>query len=74
MFERLLVIARDFNAANHWAKENRISPGRWVYASSYHNIKGNAGAEYVMLTGWDLRPDASILIEALKESGCKLRA
>jgi hypothetical protein len=73
MFERLLIIARDFNQANHWAKEQRMSPGRWVYVSSYHNINGNAGAEYVMLDGWTLRPDAVQLKEQLEIYKCRER-
>ena len=70
MLKRLLIIAREYNTANHWTKGQRLSPGCWVYASSYHNIMGNAGSEYVKLPGWELRPDAEQLDEALKMHGC----
>ncbi len=70
MDKRLLIVARDYNQAQHWAKDQRLSPGRWVYVSSYHNIQGNAGSDYVLLDNWGLRPDAEILFDALKEAGC----
>ena len=70
MFKRVLIIARDFNAAQHWAKGQKMSPGQWVYVSSYHNIRGNVGSEYVMLDGWTLRPDAEILKADLKVFNC----
>lgn len=73
MFKRLLIVARDFNQAQHWAKDQRMSPGQYVYVSSYHNIRGNAGSEYVMLDNWKLRPDADILLTELKSAGCFAR-
>lgn len=73
MFKRLLIIARDFNQAQHWAKEQKMSPGQWIYASSYHNIQGNAGSEYVLLDNWELRPDADILFTELKVANCEKR-
>ena len=66
MTGRLLIIARDFNAAQHWAKRNRLSPGVWVYASSYHNIRGNTGCNHVLIDGWKERPDWEILAAELK--------
>jgi hypothetical protein len=70
MLKRLLIVARDFVSAQHWAKKEGLSPGRWVYISSYHNIQGNAESEYVKLPGWDLRPDALLLEEQLAEYKC----
>jgi hypothetical protein len=70
MVKRLLVVARDFNTAQHWAKNQHMSPGYWVYVSSYHNIQGNAGCEYTLLDNWKLRPDAEILKEKLVENNC----
>ena len=74
MLKRLLIVARDYNRASHWAKEQRISPGFYVYVSSFHNIRGNAGSEYVLLDGWELRPDAAQMKEELSAAGCKLRS
>ena len=68
---RLLVIARDFNAAKHWAHEKKISAGQWVYVSSFYNIQGNPGADYIKIPGWELRPDISVLDDNLKRSECK---
>lgn len=73
MFKRLLIVARDYVQAQHWAKDQRLSPGQWVYASSYHNIIGNRESEYVLLENWDLRPDAPILLQTLNENDCFLR-
>ena len=70
MYKRLLVVSRDYNQARHWAKEQRMSPGSFVYVSSYYNIMGNGGSEYVMLDGWKLRPDAIVLQTALVEHAC----
>lgn len=67
---RLLVIARDFNAAKYWARQNKLSPGYWVYISSFYNIQGNPGCEYVKVEGWDTRPDVSVLEENLKIHSC----
>lgn len=67
---RLLVIARDFNAAKHWANDNRMSPGLWVYVSSFYNIQGNPESEYVKIPGYELRPDVSVLEENLKFHNC----
>lgn len=69
--KRLLILAKDYNQAAHWAKENRMSPGSFVYISSYHNIQGNAGSEFVILEGYQTRPDADILVEELSKFGCK---
>ena len=66
MYKRLLIVARDYNQAQHWAKDQRMSPGQYVYVSSYHNILGNIGCEYVLLEGWELRPDSDQLSEHLK--------
>jgi hypothetical protein len=71
MLKRLLILARDFNAARHWAKEQRLSLGRWVYVSSYHNIDGNSGCEYVKLPGFEQRVDADILLAKLEAQACK---
>ena len=68
---RLLIVARDFNTAKHWAFDNKLSPGIWVYISSYHNIRGNAGSKYVLLDNWKLRPDADILKAELEANGCE---
>jgi hypothetical protein len=68
---RLLVLAKSYNQAQHWAKAQNLSLGRWVYVSSYHNILGNAGCDYVELDGWKERPDADILLEHLSRAGCK---
>lgn len=70
MEKRLLIVARDFNAAQHWAKEQRMTPGRWVYVSSYHNIQGNAGNPYIKLEGWLDRPDAGLVQEMLNQNMC----
>lgn len=70
MYKRLLIIAKDFNQAQHWAKDARMSPGQWVYVSSYHNIRGNAESEYVKLPDWELRPDASIINQELTDHKC----
>jgi hypothetical protein len=74
MHSRLLIVARDFNQANHWTKAEHISPGHWVYVSSFHNIRGNAGCEFVTLDGWTLRPDAAQLKEELELCKCTPRA
>lgn len=68
--KRLLVIARDFNSAQHYAKERKMSPGQWVYVSSYHNINGNPENDYIKIDGWDLRPDLDMLESSLKRSKC----
>ena len=73
MFKRLLIVAKDYNQAQHWAKSQRMSPGVWVYVSSFYNIQGNAGNEYVLLDGWELRPDANVLKAELESCECKLR-
>lgn len=73
MYKRLLIVARDSNQANHWSKDQRMSPGAWVYVSSFHNIRGNAGTEYVKLPGWDTRPDADVIQAELKTNSCKER-
>lgn len=73
MYKRLLIVARDYNQAQHWAKDQRMSPGQYVYVSSYHNIMGNAGSEYVLLDGWNLRPDGMVLLDKLKENHCTER-
>jgi hypothetical protein len=70
MFKRLLIIARDFNQAQHWAKNQKMSPGQWVYVSSFHNISGNAQSEYILLENWELRPDVDILKQELINSKC----
>ena len=67
---RLLIIARDFNAAKHWAHEHKLSPGQWVYISSFYNIQGNPGADYLKIPGWDQRPDIKVLEAALETSQC----
>lgn len=69
--KRLLIVARDFNQANHWAKDQKMSPGAWVYVSSFHNIRGNVESEYVKLLGWETRPDADILQIELEANFCK---
>lgn len=74
MYKRLLIVARDFNQAQHWAKEQRFSPGQWVYVSSYHNVRGNAESEYVLLEGWKLRSDSEILMSELKNNNCTERS
>lgn len=73
MYKRLLIVARDYNQAQHWGKDHRMSPGQYVYVSSYHNIQGNAESDYVMLDGWDTRPDAGVLAEALEAHKCKMK-
>jgi hypothetical protein len=73
MHKRLLIIARDFNQAQHWAKDQRMSPGHWVYVSSFHNIQGNVGCEYVKLPNWELRPDAQLLDGMLMDCACTVR-
>ena len=70
MHKRLLILARDFNTAQRWAKEQRLSPGQWVYVSAFYNIQGNAESEYVLLDNWLERPDANILAETLETSRC----
>lgn len=67
---RLLVIARDFNDAKHWAREQRISPGYWVYVSSFYNIQGNPECEYVKIPGWETRPDVNAINENLEIHHC----
>jgi hypothetical protein len=67
---RLLVVARDFNAAKHWARENKISTGQWVYVSSFYNVQGNPGSDYIKIPGHELRPDISVIDEQLKKSEC----
>lgn len=74
MHKRLLIIARDFNEARHWAQKQRLSPGQWVYASSYHNIRGNAGSEYVTLGEWKQRVDSGLLLSELEAHGCTEQA
>jgi hypothetical protein len=74
MFKRLLVIARDFATAQHWAKDNKLSLGQWVYVSSFHNVNGNTGSEFVKLPGWHLRPDCKILDQALEDCHCVERS
>ncbi len=73
MFERLLIIARDYNTAQHWAKDQKISPGRWAYVSSFYNVRCSSGAEYVKLPRWELRPDASQIDAELDACGCRER-
>ena len=73
MLNRLLILARDFTTAQHWAKNQKISTGCWVYVSSYHNIRGNAESDYVLLDNWKLRPDADILSTELEACGCTER-
>lgn len=74
MYKRLLIVARDFNQANHWSKDQKMSPGAWVYVSSFHNIRGNAESEYVKLDGWETRPDANIIQIELKANFCEEKA
>ena len=73
MYKRLLIVARDYNQAQHWAKDQRMSPGQYVYVSSFHNILGNAGCEYVLLDGWKQRPDSFELSKYL-ETHCTERS
>lgn len=68
--KRLLIIARDYNSAQHYAKERKLSPGRWVYISSYHNIMGNPGCDYIKIPGWESRPDIDMLETALTKNNC----
>ena len=68
--KRLLLIARDFNAAKHWAGEQKLSPGRWVYVSSFYNVQGNPGCDYIRIPGWELRPDIETIEASLKRHKC----
>lgn len=68
--KRLLIFARDFNAAKHWANERKLTQGRWVYISSYHNIQGNAESQYIKIPGWELRLDVETLEASLKRYNC----
>jgi hypothetical protein len=70
MLKRLLVISRDYNQAQHWAKDRKLSPGAWVYVSSYHNIRGNLESDYVLLPKWELRPDHDMIWSELEAGGC----
>lgn len=70
MSRRLLIIARDYNAARHYANDKKLSPGKWVYISSYHNIQGNAGCDYIRVGDWSLRPDIEVLNTNLKTHKC----
>lgn len=73
MFKKLLIIARDFNQAQHWAKDKKMSPGQWVYVSSFHNVMGNAASEYVLLDKYKERPDLNQILAALETTGCTER-
>jgi hypothetical protein len=68
--KRLLILARDYNTAQHWAKQQRLSQGYWVYVSAFYNIQGNAECPYVLLDNWMLRPDWEILKENLGIHKC----
>ena len=70
MEKRLLIVARDYNTAQHWAKDKRLSPGRWLYVSAFYNIQGNPESPYVLLDNWKTRPDADIINENLKLHKC----
>ena len=73
MLKRVLVVAKDFNAAKHWANAQRLSSGGWVYVACYFNVLGNAGCEYVLIDGWDSRPDTRRILEELEAQGCVQR-
>ena len=70
MQKRLLIVAKDFNQAKHWARMNRIAPAGWVFVACVYNVIGNPDSEYVLLPDWQQRPGTKEIMEELIKQGC----
>lgn len=65
--KRILIMAKDFNQAKHYALQKKLSPAYWLFVSSFYNVKMNPELDYVKLEGWDER-NGAVEIEAELEN------